>query len=47
MGPAHQAYRPVPGSPGRGRLGFHIWDVVAPPDLSEERIQREMQRLHR
>jgi len=28
-------------------LAFHIWDVVSPPDLSEEKIQREIQRLQR
>jgi len=26
-------------------LTFHIWDVVSPEDLSEEKIQREIQRL--
>ena len=26
-------------------LVFHIWDVVSPADLSEEKIQREIQRL--
>jgi hypothetical protein len=28
-------------------LAFHIWDVYSPERMSEERIQREMQRIRR
>lgn len=28
-------------------LAFHAWDVLSPPELKEEKIQREINRLSR